>query len=696
MSKLNKVKISGVTYDIEDLTLKSDIYVSSGNRDSVQSVIKEGLYSLSTDDVYTIVGSKANSTDKIKGLIIVNNIPYNFTGSTSSDVEGVTELEGIVTFDLGTPFSISLVDRDTDKINELFIESFTNDGEESPLNNVTITHNPAIGVNKIDYIASLYTEFVHEKYTLVADLDGKQDTLVSGTNIKTINNQSLLGSGNIAIQGGSGATVTEVTQDEYNALVTAGTIDLSALYIITDATPVDLSQYYTSAQTESAITQAVSGKQDTLVSGTNIKTINNESILGEGNITIQGGGGIDSGTVQTMIDESISGKVDTSAVTSSVTSASTNSEIPTAKAVNDKLGGTSIVRLTQAQYDALTTKDPNTVYYITDATPINMSDYQPLLSAGTNITITDNVISAQLEGGTVSRADVEDMISAATSGYVESSAITEEITAAVSGKQDTLVSGTNIKTINNESILGSGNITIEGGGGKAVSGGTNISITTGETADTINCEIPFEDGGSTKGFDIGRNFDRRSVLHGRLLIGEYILGQGSSGIQGNSVGICFGTSSKKSKIYGQNLVGIGYEITIGTDNYNTVNNSVAIGYSTTVKNSEAVAIGYNTVASGTTKTNINNQLKIDTSNQVYIYNKDNTEMICLQDNLGGGSSITVVQTTGTSTTDVMSQDAVTSAIPTVTNQITSGSTDVITSGAVYDAIGDIESLLSNI
>lgn len=33
-------------------------------------------------------------------------------------------------------------------------------------------------------------------------IDDKQDTLVSGTNIKTINNQSLLGSGNIDIQGG--------------------------------------------------------------------------------------------------------------------------------------------------------------------------------------------------------------------------------------------------------------------------------------------------------------------------------------------------------------------------------------------------------------------------------------------------------------------------------------------------------------
>lgn len=42
--------------------------------------------------------------------------------------------------------------------------------------------------------------------------------------------------------------------------------------------------------TESYVTTAISSKQDTLVSGTNIKTINNTSILGSGNIDIQGGG----------------------------------------------------------------------------------------------------------------------------------------------------------------------------------------------------------------------------------------------------------------------------------------------------------------------------------------------------------------------------------------------------------------------
>ena len=48
------------------------------------------------------------------------------------------------------------------------------------------------------------------------------------------------------------------------------------------------------------------------------------------------------------------------------------------------------------------------------------------------------------------------------------SRISEVITAigiAIKGKQDNLVSGTNIKTINSQSLLGSGNIVISGGGG---------------------------------------------------------------------------------------------------------------------------------------------------------------------------------------------------------------------------------------
>ena len=111
--------------------------------------------------------------------------------------------------------------------------------------------------------------------------------------------------------GGGGNPTVELTEAQYDALVTAGTVQADTYYIITDAQAGDLSNYMTSAQTMSAITEATSGKvdsnvytaytastdtaiqgkQDTLVSGTNIKTINNTSILGSGNIVIQGGGG---------------------------------------------------------------------------------------------------------------------------------------------------------------------------------------------------------------------------------------------------------------------------------------------------------------------------------------------------------------------------------------------------------------------
>ena len=52
----------------------------------------------------------------------------------------------------------------------------------------------------------------------------------------------------------------------------------------------DLSDYYTKSQTYSKteVDNALAGKQATLVSGTNIKTVNNVSLLGSGNVEISG------------------------------------------------------------------------------------------------------------------------------------------------------------------------------------------------------------------------------------------------------------------------------------------------------------------------------------------------------------------------------------------------------------------------
>ena len=147
--------------------------------------------------------------------------------------------------------------------------------------------------------------------SISAAVSGKQDTLVSGTNIKTINNESLLGSGNITISGGSGGSnIVEVTQAQYEELVSGGTVDPDALYIITDASEINISDYAKSSAVTAEIAAAVSGKADT--------------------------------SAVTAISDALSGYVQTSAITTAVTSASTDSEIPSAKAVYDAIptGGT--------------------------------------------------------------------------------------------------------------------------------------------------------------------------------------------------------------------------------------------------------------------------------------------------------------------------------------------------------------------
>lgn len=97
-----------------------------------------------------------------------------------------------------------------------------------------------------------------EGYATKEELATKQDSLISGHNIKTINGQDVLGQGNIEISGG-------------------GTVDS------------ELSETSENPVQNKVINAALNGKQNSLVSGTTIKTINGNSILGEGNIEITGG-----------------------------------------------------------------------------------------------------------------------------------------------------------------------------------------------------------------------------------------------------------------------------------------------------------------------------------------------------------------------------------------------------------------------
>jgi hypothetical protein len=120
--------------------------------------------------------------------------------------------------------------------------------------------------------------------------NNKQAALVSGTNIKTINSTSLLGSGNIAVE----PTITAGTTGQYyRGDKTFQTLDKTAVGLANVDNTSDLNKpISTATQT------ALNAKQATLVSATNIKTINGNSILGSGDLVVGGGGG--SGTVTSV------------------------------------------------------------------------------------------------------------------------------------------------------------------------------------------------------------------------------------------------------------------------------------------------------------------------------------------------------------------------------------------------------------
>lgn len=140
-------------------------------------------------------------------------------------------------------------------------------------------------LNNNEYVVA--TAFNDLNDRLIAVESGKQETLISGTNLKTVNGVSLLGSGNLYIEGGGGSGgVGSVKVGTTEYLPTDGVVSLPAYPTTLPASDVSS---WAKASTKPTYTANEVGAQPTLVSGTNIKTINNESILGSGNITISGG-----------------------------------------------------------------------------------------------------------------------------------------------------------------------------------------------------------------------------------------------------------------------------------------------------------------------------------------------------------------------------------------------------------------------
>lgn len=103
-----------------------------------------------------------------------------------------------------------------------------------------------------EYISEITERTVANKNYATQTWVGEQGFLtevpadyVTEGELKTINGQSLIGSGNINIEGGTGggASFTDITQAEYDTLVSTGSIDENTVYNITDAAPIVIEDY---------------------------------------------------------------------------------------------------------------------------------------------------------------------------------------------------------------------------------------------------------------------------------------------------------------------------------------------------------------------------------------------------------------------------------------------------------------------
>ena len=236
------------------------------------------------------------------------------------------------------------------------------------------------------------------------------------------------------------------------------------------------------------------GKQDELVSGTSIKTINNESILGSGNITIQGGGSsYTAGDNIDITNDVISVDIDDE----KKTIASALTELHNDKADKNQLNNYQLKGdyQTGAQVDAKIATA--TSGFRTETEAINVEKVDAAALTDLNARVTD--LEQGGGGSGITGITMNGSAVTVTSGVANLGTVVTD----KSDKQDTLVSGTNIKTINNESILGSGNITIQGGG-SSYTAGTNMEIVSSGGTDTINCTLPIT-AGTNGGVIIGDN-----------------------------------------------------------------------------------------------------------------------------------------------------------------------------------------------
>lgn len=247
----------------------------------------------------------------------------------------------------------------------------------------------------------IYTNFQIDKMLedVNGTLKGKQDALYSGKNIKTINGESILGDGDLKIEGGG-----KLPEGQY-----VNRVDNTDTFIRFNLKNFD-------------------GSNDDY-KAVNFKTINGETLLGDGDIEIQGGGGAELPTNTYVI--------------------STGFSVETDKANRQRQ--IEKVSITQHYFDTNSVTIDNVYFKRINGVPIASNGQMPS-EINLELATKDELNAKQdkMTNNYLSKVDV-----GGSSISIETKAFADESVQ----KTDTI----NFKTINGNPIFGMGDIKIEGG-----------------------------------------------------------------------------------------------------------------------------------------------------------------------------------------------------------------------------------------
>ena len=212
------IKYSSVGIDPQDYYTKDEVY----NKKQVDALPHVNAYSKSETD--TLLDKKADVDDiptalpNPNALVVKYNgeIAFTYDGSRAETGNFIVNADTVPGIDEKVK-SISYTKEEVDSMITPHTNAYTKEESDAKYATkaTTYTKEETYSKQEVDVLVSnpidAYTKTESDqKYATKSELETKQNALVSGTNIKTFNGQSILGTGNIEFE--QGKTITVVTE----------------------------------------------------------------------------------------------------------------------------------------------------------------------------------------------------------------------------------------------------------------------------------------------------------------------------------------------------------------------------------------------------------------------------------------------------------------------------------------------------